>query len=182
MKEKMIILLSLCVAVLLSGCGIFHFRGVVPNYEEEIYTSSSTIKEVVLQDEDVPVQICNSDNGELYLSYYNTDDGSEKYKITEEEGTLTVEKKAEINQGIFIFGDQYSSDSYKSVKLTLFIPYDYEGSLSIHTIDGNIEIKDVTIENLTIEINDGDVFLNNTTIRQKLACEVKDGVINIVNN
>lgn len=175
MKGKMILLLGLGMAVLLGGCGIIHLRGTVPYYEEETYTSTSVIKEVVLQDDDVPVQICNSDNGELYLSYYCAEDGSEQYKITEEGGILTAIKKTKTNQGIFIFGDQYSSDSYKQVKLTLFIPYDYEGDLSIQTIDGNIGIEDITIENLTINANDGDVSFNNTIVTQSLFCRTKDG-------
>ncbi len=142
-----------------------HLRGTMPNYEEQIYTSSTTINEIVLQDEDVPVQICNSENGELYLSYYCADDGSEQYKIIEDAGVLTVTKESETNYGIFLFGDQYSSDSYKQVKLTLFIPFDYKENLSVQTLDGDIQIGQVTIADLEVNTKDGDVTFKNTAIR-----------------
>lgn len=177
MKRNGILLLSLGFAVLLSGCEGVLLRGTIPDYKEETYITSSKVKDIVLQDEDVPVEICNSDNGKLYLSYYSADDGNEKYKIKESKGVLAVEKESKRNQGIFIFGDQYSSDSYKKVKLTLFLPNDYNGNLSIQTMDGNIVIEDITLKNLIINTNDGDVFFYDTTVTQSLSCKTKDGEV-----
>lgn len=175
MKRINIFPLVLGIAFLLSGCGIFHIKGNVPNYEEETYIISTMIEDVVLQEEDVSVQICSSDNENLYLSYYCADDDSEQYEITEDKGTLLVTKESKNNYGIFLFGDQYTSDSYKDVKLTLFIPDNYEGDLSIQTLDGDIVIGDVVIEKLTINTKDGNVSFDDTTITQSLSCKTKDG-------
>lgn len=175
MKNRIVLLAAVGMSILLNGCGIFHLRGTIPNYEEQIYTPSTSVRKVILQDEDVLVRICNSETKELYLSYYDADDGSERYEIIEDGEILTVAKEAKVNQGIFIFGDQYSSDSYKEVKLTLFIPNDYQGDVSVRTKDGDIEIGDVTVDHLKVVTKDGDVFLNNTTVTQNLSCSTKDG-------
>ncbi len=175
MKRIRIFLLASGILFLLSGCGIFHLKGTVPDYEEETYTVSAKIENIVMQEEDVPVQICSSDHENLYLSYYSAEDGSEQYKITEEKGTLTVVKESKKNYGIFVFGDRYASDSYKKVKLTLFIPSSYEGDLSVQTADGDIVIGEVSIGKLTIETKDGDISFEDTAITQSLSCRTKDG-------
>lgn len=177
MRQKMILLSVIGIMLLLNGCGNFHLRGTVPNYEEETYTASSKIKNVVLQDDDISVQICQSNSDKLRLSYYSADDGSEQYKIKEDKGKMDIAKESEPNYGIFVFGDRYSSDSFKNVKLTLYLPHNYEGDLSIQTLDGDIIIGDVAIENLTINTNDGDVSFDNTAISQSLCCKTKDGNI-----
>lgn len=176
MREKIKCCTVILIAGLfLGGCGAVHLRGTVPDYKEEVYTASAEIMDIVIQEEDVPVQIFPSDNGELYVSYYDADDGSETYKITEVDGELTVTKQSESNFGIFIFGDQYSSDSYKRVKLTVFLPEDYRGGVSVQTMDGDILIGEITAVDFTIRTNDGDVSFDRTTIKNSLNCRTKDG-------
>lgn len=173
------ILLVLLSTITLSGCGIFHWKGKIPDYEEQSYhcLSSSEIHDIVIDNHDVLIEVCNSENEEIYFSYYLADDKSNLYKIAEKDGKLSVKNKCKPNYGIFIFGDEYTSDSYKDVKLKLFIPYDYDGKLSLKTLEGNINIYDILVGNLEIETQDGDVIFKDTEIKERLYCHTQDGDI-----
>lgn len=144
------ILIILLSTITLSGCGIFHWKGKIPDYEEQSYhcLSSSEIHDIVIDNYDVLIEVCNSENEEIYFSYYLADDKSNLYKIAEKDG-----------------------------KLKLFIPYDYDGKLSLKTLEGNINIYDIPVGNLEIETQDGDVIFKDTEIKERLYCHTQDGDI-----
>lgn len=176
MRRIFILFLGLGITLLLGGCGSFYWKGNIPNYEEELYTPSSTeITEIIIKDEDIPVIIRNSDGDNLYISYYCADNEEEYYEIIDEKGTIAITKVSEPNFGIFVFGDIYSSDSYKDIKLTVYVPKDYTGNISIETLDGNICIGDVIVNDLTVKTKDGNVELVNTLIKHRLYCITKGG-------
>lgn len=182
MKKKILLCMCLGITTCLSGCSVVQLRGTVPEYKQETYTSSGNISSIVLCDTDIPIEICNSTNDEISLSYYNADDNSEIYEIEEAGGILTVIKKSEPNYGIFIFGDQYNSDSYADVMLKLYIPDNYMGDLSVESLDGDIKIENVTIDTLSVDTNDGNVLLSGITITQSLFCKTKDGDVKAILN
>ena len=182
MKKKIALFMCLSITTCLAGCSIVQLRGTVPEYKQETYTSSGNISSIVLCDTDVPIEICNSNNDEIVLCYYNADHKSEIYVIEEADGILTVDKKSEPNYGIFIFGDQYNSDSYADVMLKMYIPNNYMGDLSVESLDGNITIKNITIDTLSVDTNDGDVLLSGITITRYLFCKTKDGDVKAILN
>lgn len=178
-KQVFTILFILLFATVLGGCGIFHWRGKVPNYEEQSYTciDSSQITNIVIDNDDIPVEIHSSPNENIYFLYYLADDKSNQYDIVEKDGVLNISNNVKQNYGIFIFGDDYSSDSYKEIKLEIFVPHDYSGNLSVKTFDGNVSIYDISVENLEIETYDGNVLFENTGINESLYCKTQDGNI-----
>lgn len=178
-KAYFTILLALLTAAVLGGCGNFHWRGKIAEYEEQLYTCSESteIHDIVIDNNDVPVEIYNSPNEEMYFSYYLADDESNRYEIEEKDGGLKVSNICEQNYGIFVFGDDYTSKSYENVKLQLFIPCGYLGSLSIKTLDGNICIHDIMAENIEIETSDGNVLFEGTDVHESLYCKTQDGNI-----
>lgn len=181
MKKQFLffVLLALLSVMTLNGCGIFHLRGEIPDYEKQSYScrDSSQIKSIVVDNNDIPVEIRNSENDDIYFLYYLANDESNQYEIVEDRGVLNVLNKCKPNYGIYILGDKCSSDSYKDVKLEIFIPCAYSGSLFVKTLDENISVYDISIKNLEIETRDGDVFFENTDITERLYCKTEDGDI-----
>lgn len=194
MKKLIAFLTLLSTICLFCGCSDIHLRGTVPHYEENVYSASDKIKSVRIDEKDTPIQIINSDSKTVCVTYYRADDGSEDYEITEENGELTITKQSQPNNGIFILGDRYEDDSYKNVKLVLSLPDNYTGNLSIETLDGDINIGNVDIQDMTVNTNngnivienaiinhlqintlDGNISFDNTDITQELDCETKGG-------
>ncbi|WP_162610540.1 DUF4097 family beta strand repeat-containing protein [Blautia sp. An249] len=194
MKKTIAFLLVLSAISLFCGCGNIHLRGTVPHYEENIYSASDKVETITIAEKDTPIQIINSNSKLVSVTYYRADDESEYYEITEENGELTIAKQSQPNNGIFILGDRYEDDSYKNVKLVLSLPDNYTGNLFIETMDGdinigNVDVQDTTVttndgdivvgnavfEHLQIDTDDGDVSFNRTAIMQELDCKTKDG-------
>lgn len=181
MKKQFLFFFSLALltALMFHGCGIFHLRGEMPDYEKQSYfcMDSTQVKRIIIDNGDIPVEIHNSENERIYALYCLADDESNQYEIVEEDGVLNISNTSKPNYGIFLFGDKHSSDSYQDVKLELFIPRDYSGSLSIKTLDENISIYDISIKTLEIKTRNGDVFFENTGIMECLYCKTEDGDI-----
>lgn len=173
------ILLVLLFITVLSGCGFFHWRGRTPDYEKHSYNckNSLEIRDIVVDNDDVPVEVCNSEDNEIYFTYYLADDQSNQYEIGEKDGVLNIQNKSKPNYGIFIFGDETTSDSYKNVKLKLFIPCDYSGGLSVKTLDGDIRLHDISVKSLNIATNDGNILFEDTNIKGHMYCKTRDGDI-----
>lgn len=102
-------------------------------YEEQAYNciDSSQITNIVIDNDDIPVKIHSFQNGNIYFSYYLANDKSNQYEIVEKDGVLNILNSVKQNYGIFILGDDYSSDSYKKIKPEIFVPHDYSGSFPL---------------------------------------------------
>ena len=190
MKKCLVFLLLLSMTYLFCGCSNIHLRGTAPHYEENTYSASDEIESVTIDEKNTPIQIVSSDSKTVSVTYYRADDGSEDYEITEENGELTITKQSQSN-----IGDRYSEDdSYKNVKLVLSLPDNYTGNLCIETLDGDINIGNVDIQDITITTNngniafgsatinhlqintlDGNISFDNTAIIQELDCKTKNG-------
>lgn len=174
---KKICVFTVSLMLFLTGCTSFHWRGKNPDYTEKTFIADKPekIKNIYLEEEDTPVEILVSEDDNIHVTYFDADDESEIYDITEDKGAVEIRKKSKSNFGIFIFGDESLSDDYKKVKLKLYLPHDYPGNADVKTLDGNITVDRVHVEALTINTNDGDISLNLPVIGVSLSCNTKDG-------
>ena len=134
MKKKIALFMCLSITTCLAGCSIVQLRGTVPEYKQETYTSSGNISSIVLCDTDVPIEICNSNNDEIVLCYYNADHKSEIYVIEEAVRILIVDKKTEPNYSIFIFTIYFQKEKGKNY----FNSYIFYYNINKHRFWGNI--------------------------------------------
>ena len=178
MKKKVVFFTILTTLICLDGCGI-HWKGRTPEYEKFRYTCSDSpaIHSITIEETEVPVKICTSENDKIYFHYYLPDDDSSRYEIGEEKGTLSVKNITRPNMGIFIAGDESESDSYKEVKFELFLPEDFDGRLKLSTSDSDIWTGAVALEEMKAESYDGDIIFENTVIKEGLNISTRYGDI-----
>ena len=178
MKKKVVFFTILTTLICLDGCGIY-WKGRTPEYEKFRYTCSDSpaIHSITIEETEVPVRICTSENDKIYFHYYLPDDDSSRYEIGEEKGTLSVKNITRPNMGIFIAGDQADSESYKEVKFELFLPEDFDGRLELSTSDSDIWTGAVALEEMKAESYDGDIIFENTVIKEGLNVSTRYGDI-----
>lgn len=174
---KKIVILTSVLMLLLTGCSSFHWRGKISDYTKKSFTANEPekIKNIYLEDEDTPVELLVSQDDNIHITYFDADDESETYDVTEDNESIKITKKSKSNFGIFVFGDETLSDDYKKIILKLYLPRDYAGSADVKTTGGNITVERIHVEILTINTNDGDISFHFPVIGVSLSCSTKDG-------
>lgn len=132
----------------------------------------AAIHTILLTDADVPVEVLSSGDGRLYATYFESE--KETYDIEVDDGTLYIRKRVSLMAGLFRFRSEP-----EHVKITLYLPDHYNGSLSIATVDGDIRVYGVSASDLTVKTTDGDISVNRTHINGAASCKTTDGDITV---
>lgn len=143
-------------------------------YQQHMYAAEnpSAIHTIILADADVPVEILASADGSLQATYYESE--KEQYDIDEADGTLTIRKRLSFRIGLFL-----PRRREPHIKLTLRLPADYAGDLSVTTADGPIAIHGVCVGALTAKTADGPIHVTQTHIAESAAITATDGSIHV---
>lgn len=143
-------------------------------YDQYTYTveNPSTIRSIVLTDADVPVEVLSSGNGSMHATYYESD--KEWYDIEVDGDTLYIKKKIRIMVGLFMF-----RKDPEHVKLTMYVPVGYSGTLSIATSDGDVRVTGVSASDMTVKTSDGDIDISRAHINGSVTCKAVDGDIKV---
>lgn len=143
-------------------------------HEQHTYTAPnpSAIHTIVLMDADVPIEVFSSGDDSMHVSYFESD--KEEYKIEASGETLYIRKKIQLTIGLFMF-----HKNPDHVKLTMYLPVGYDGSLSVTTADGDILVHGVTLSELTAKTVDGHIVIDKSHIIGSVACKTQDGDITV---
>lgn len=174
--KKIIFVLLCSVSVLMGGCANSLIPYQNPTYSKEVFETQSEIKEISLNEYDIPIQIQKSDESRIRVEYYNADNGNERYDIQEKDGQLSV-KKIIRDENVHILQNQEDWEELNKLRLSVFLPEDYNGDLYITSKDADIEIGAIQIRTLEIETAEGNVNLDYTRISKAMTCTTAEGNI-----
>lgn len=120
-----------------------------PGFTEKSFVSTQAITAINAEDENVSVDIIESNDDKVHITYY--ENSSTQYNITEENGVinLSVHKTFKIT-GIFNF-------NFESVKLVIEVPRGYDGKLNISTSNAAIFVSRVTASDVYLKTSNGHV-------------------------
>ncbi|MDL2318040.1 DUF4097 domain-containing protein [Eubacteriales bacterium OttesenSCG-928-A19] len=151
-KTRILVLLTLTVglALFLGGSALAADRYEEQSYEVE---DPAAIQSIDITDTDVPIEVRPSADGGMYVSYYTSE--YVKYDIGVDNGTLHIIKREPIRIGI-----SWDFWNHQSVKLTLFLPDGYTGSLQMETADGDIRIDSIAASGAILATSDGNVHIS----------------------
>lgn len=146
------------------------------SYEQFTYAvdNPSAIKSIVVTDADVPVRVLSSGDNRMAATYFESE--KEIYDIDVDGDTLYIRKRVQFMVGIFLL-----RSAPQDVKLTLYLPEQYTGELSIATADGDIKVLGVSMANVSLKTADGDIAINRTHINGSITCKTTDGDIAVGN-
>lgn len=168
-KISLLVLLTLSLALLLGGSAF-----AAEKYEEQSYEikDPSAIHAIEITDTDVPIEIRPSGDGSMHVSYYTSE--HEKYDVGVDNGTLHI-----IKRETFRFGIHWDFWNYQSVRLTLFLPDDYAGSLQLETADGDIRMDNVAASSAVISASDGNIHISRSQFSGNADIKTFDGNIRV---
>ena len=148
--KKIIIGLILVGAALVSMSSmIFHSR-----MSNETFTTSKTVKELIVDDRNMPIDIVGVSGNKTRINYKKSRDI--KYNIKQTSNTLSLERKRSIgfNFNFFNFGK-------RDPKVTIEIPKSKLKDLQVETSNGKLSTENLTLDNLDLETTNSKMIINN---------------------
>ena len=127
------------VAMLVAGFDFSRFRLGAPKEEKTLTRVGADIHSIVIDDALNGIRVIPSPDGEIHLSYF--ENNLETYEVKEVDGTLRLQAHSRwyLKWGINSLFREYT-------EVTLSVPTDYVGDLSLWTTNGSIQISDIRID------------------------------------
>lgn len=182
MKKK--IILYIVAAISLAAGTLMFFIGFMmtgfdiqklstaPPYTEKIYVAQQDISSVYIHDENCRIILTPSADGDIHISYAENENNT--YSISENNGKLTVEKKATVSWNFMLF-----SVSFYVPRLEVQIPADFSGDIVAITKNSSIYIDGISGETLECESKNGKIEIKNSVIANTLIAETSNSAINL---
>lgn len=172
----LVIGLAICICAIFALDFDFSQMKTYSDYQSKEYiTENADYHQINVDDVANDVQIIKSDDDQIHVYYFESI--NEAYDIDDVNGILTVSYDAD---DIPFFHWNFSF-SDRDTDLIISIPESYIGSLQVETVSGDIEILDMTTDELEISSVSGELDINNTEIDGKFSCETVSGDIELDN-
>ena len=136
--------------------------------DKKQYVASSKIKEIEVFETSDNVEIVSGNVKAVTVDYYES---SEKTFTIEEKGNTLVVKRDEKNE-IFSFGIDFND-----YRVTITLPKDFNGDVNVQSTSGNINVSDVSIQNLTACHTSGSTNFTNINVDDEIYTSSTSGSI-----
>lgn len=202
-SNKIYIIAAICllvgVAIFFAGFYMLDFNekelATENFFEEKSYTSSKTITTILVDDANFDIKVKNSADDKIHISYFEND--KKKYEISESDsGVLNVSKKDSRDWYNYFLNIQFESPT-----LTLEIPINFSGDITIDTSNSDITLENINAANinlttsndqiivkntiasgsLNLKSSNGDVFVSDTKVSKNIICNTSNDEINFSN-
>ena len=201
MKARTIII-SIAVVLLIAGTTLciiglsmadfnIHKIGMYGDrIQDEYIIESEKIDKIVLYTNNEEIIVRNSTNDNINITYSKND--REYFVFDEEDGVLTATRKTN-----YEWYEQILRFNIKNDVMSLNIPVDFDGDISVHSSNGVITLKNITMtgdltantsnreifieniscKNLTVLTSNGDIKITNPKAERKMYLETSNGDI-----
>ncbi len=179
MKSNKIYIVSavlFCLGAILVFSGFaasgFDWRklGVDETYEQKQFDASETVEELVIDDKNLGITIQTGDTKTASVSYAESENYT--YKITEDEGKLTIRRHDE-RQWYDHIGIHFGDDM---PKLVVTLPESFRGSIDADTSNGAIRLENITGKRLKLHTSNGKLTLEQVEFAE-IDCHTSNGKI-----
>ncbi|MHB1483515.1 MAG: DUF4097 family beta strand repeat-containing protein [Saccharofermentanales bacterium] len=182
MKTNKIILIA--VGCLLIGLGIFiagfamsgfDIRNISSEtkYQMKNFSSEENVKGITVDESNLSIDIKKSDDNKVHITYYEND--KEFYEIKQsEDGILSIVKKNSYKWFDYIFNLNFQSRS-----LSLSIPVDYTGDLSVENSNSRISISDINANDISLTTSNGKITASNVVASGKIDFKTSNAMVEV---
>lgn len=172
MKCKIITIaiISIVLMAFVTGCNSVSFDEVGESVTKEESISIIELDKIDIKTTNIDITVIEEDRKDVLISFETANNGS-TMNIKCENGVLyvTTEEPKSIQINILNTGGP---------KLTLYVPMDYDGDLSINTDNGDIIQKNLSLNNVHVEGENGDVELYDLSCKEVIV-ELNKGEVSL---
>ena len=128
-------------------------------YHEDVYDTDyqnyefaiGDISKIEVVDGNTDVRLCCTDDE--YIEVFTSDIGENYIVNKKEDGTLLVEY------------DDAADSLIEDKSITIYIPREYTGEISINTSNSNVDIGDLVLSDITVNTSNGDLHVRDTVFK-----------------
>ena len=176
MKKKTLIGIQItlwtCIAIFLGSIFVYSLvtdsdMGLIPTMatgkEIEYEVSLQDIEEISLNLVSQDVYVYESNDEKLYIKHYANKELTEKEKlqVMQKGNKISITKKDKINFNLFNF-NRWSLNE----QVEVYIPVSYKGNLDFRTVSGELELSDLTLDELSCHSTSGEIKLSNIKAKE----------------
>ncbi|MCB9498482.1 MAG: DUF4097 family beta strand repeat protein [Bacillales bacterium] len=141
---------------------------------EKSYSLDKELSSIILTDINMDIVFEQGDSDSLSMTYY-TSEGKYYYSIsyTESSATLRVERK---DVPAFL---NFSYTFQSGCKTVVTLPADYDGNLTITTVNGDIKLDAVSASKVTSKTTNGDTVISSVNIEGEGSFKTSNGTYSV---
>lgn len=151
MKRKVIILVLFSMFLLLTGC-----MGEGNSKTEKESIKIDDTKSIKIDADSTDIEVISEERDDISAVLYTYTRGPHLKVASGKTAHISAKRSGIFNVSV---GINYSP------KLMIYIPSDYEGSIDINNISGELELNDLNIDELSIDVASGDINGNDLTFQ-----------------
>ncbi len=144
-------------------------------YDEKQVSTLYTDQDIVINDKNSDVVFQVSTDEKIYIKYQENE--NEIYEI-DLENVIYIKREIKSKWYNNIFRIEYASNR---PTLTVYIPDDYKGNISVETNSGVIKASDILVQDFIAETNNGDILLTDMQISAQVELTTSNGEIKLDN-
>lgn len=173
--------LAIVISFAMAGCkfknyiseGKNSFVHTSEEFVEKEYTAKADIDKLVVDGSSDAVKIVTGNVDKVEVVYYES--VTQKYDITEENGTLKITRKE--NQGVQI--EFWFDFDFKDYTMTVTLPKDFDGEINADYSSGAVNVKGVNTEKLTVKCTSGAINVEDVNVKEDAFIKASSGAINV---
>lgn len=165
-------LLIFCVGMFFMNWN-FKELSTMPEYKN-VNKEIVSIKDINLDDKNIPVLINKSIDNNIHLSYYEND--REYYEFNENESTVTINKVKNYKWYDYLF-----NINFQSTKFVISLPESYYANIDIKTSNSRIELDSVAANNIALKTSHGRITIKNVTAQNSLSAVTSNARVTLDN-
>lgn len=183
MKKSTKIWLLTATALIIVGCAVF---GVVMSclkwnfaefstskYKTNKHEISENFKNISIASDTADIEFLPSGNSKSSVVCYEEEKA--RHKVAVKDDTLFIQLE-ETKKWY-----EYIGINFSTPKITVFIPKNEFGALSIESSTSDIQIKDMSLDSINVKVSTGDVLISNTNCKNNVNIKVSTGKVLLLN-
>ena len=140
---------------------------------EKSFVSPSGVSGIVIEDSNIAVKIIASPDDKVHVTYFEND--KEFYEISQSKsGTLVITKKNDRKWYDYIFNLRF-----QSVHLTVAVPGNFSGDLSVKSSNSPIDASDIKAANILLDSSNARITASNVSVSAKFKASTSNGAITL---
>jgi len=149
--------------------------GTETEYQEKNFVSTGTVKDIVIDESNLSVEIVQSMDEQVHVTYYEND--KDYYDIGQSaDGTLRIIKKNHRK-----WYDYFFNINFQSVKLIVAVPDDFSGDISGESSNAKIHLSGIHARDIHLDTSNGKIEAENIVISGKFEASTSNASITLSN-
>lgn len=141
---------------------------------EENYVATSHHESINIESDNDNIEIISTDAPNISVKFYAND--KEIYTIDETNGfTMTKEWNYEWYEYMLFFGE------IKIKAMVISVPLNYTGDINVHTTNGKITVRDLTVNTIDISTYNGVIDMENIVADDDVSVSTSNGMVEMTN-